>query len=209
MIYKVNIVGRQNFISNLQTQVIIGSLLGDGRLECRSKEGSARLRIHHGEKQKKYIFWKYGIFKNITTCAPQKITWKDRKRDICCVSWYFHTLTLKELRNFYLLFYKNGKKVLPSNLQEVLTPLVLAVWTMDDGDNSKDSLRYNVQSFNRNEQELIKKTLKKKYNINANLNKDRNNYRLRVDLRSTAKLIRIIKPFIIPSMKYKICPRND
>ena len=80
---------------------------------------------------------------------------------------------------------------------------------MDDGDNSKNSLRYNIQSFDCDEQELIKKILKKKYNINANLNKDRDNYRLRVDLESTPRLIRIIQPFVIPSMKYKICPRND
>ncbi|MEA3463665.1 MAG: LAGLIDADG endonuclease [Patescibacteria group bacterium] len=204
-----NIVGRQNYISNLQAQIIIGSLLGDGRLECRSKSGNARLRMHHGEKQKEYLFWKYDIFKNITTCKPRRITWEDKKRNVCCVSWYFHTLTLKELRDFHLLFYKEGKKVLPSNLYKLLTPLALAVWTMDDGDNSKNSLRYNIQSFNRNEQELIKRILKRKYDINANLNKDRNNYRLRVDLESTQRLIRIIQPFIIPSIKYKICPRND
>ena len=42
-----NTVGRQFYISQFQREVIIGCLLGDGRLECRSKEGSARLRIHY------------------------------------------------------------------------------------------------------------------------------------------------------------------
>jgi len=75
-----NIVGRQNFISDFQKQIIIGCLLGDGRLECRSKNRTARLRIHHGEKQKDYVFWKYDIFKNIVSSNPKKIVWKDKRK---------------------------------------------------------------------------------------------------------------------------------
>ena len=200
-----NIVGRQNYISDFQKQVIIGCLLGDGRLECRSKNGNARLRIHHGEKQKNYLFWKYRVFKNIVNSGPKEIFWEDKKRDINCVSWYFHTLTLRELKNFHLLFYDSkGKKILPKNLYNLLTPLSLAIWTMDDGDNDKDSIRYNIQSFSLNEQKALKQLLKKKYQLNSNLNKDRNSYRLRVDKASKVKLIKLINPFIIPSMRYKI-----
>ena len=79
-----NIVGRQNNISKLQKQIIVGCLLGDGRLECRSKNGSFRLRIHHGRKQKDYLFWKYRILKNIVSCGPKEIIWQDKKRDISC-----------------------------------------------------------------------------------------------------------------------------
>jgi len=199
-----NIVGRQNFISDFQKQVIIGCLLGDGRLECRSKENTARLRIHHGYNQEKYLFWKYEIFKNIVSTNPKKIVWKDTKRNINCISWYFHTLTLKELGDIYLLFYKEGKKVLPKNLYNLLTPISLAIWTMDDGDNDKDSIRYNTQSFSYKEQNILKELLKKKYQLESNLNKDRNSYRLRVKKSSKIKLIKLINPFIISSMKYKI-----
>ncbi len=199
-----NIVGRQNFISDFQKQVIIGCLLGDGRLECRSNNRTARLRIHHGEKQKDYVFWKYDIFKNIVSSNPKKIVWKDKKRDINNISWYFHTLTIKELGDLHSLFYNNDKKILPKNLYNLLTPLSLAIWTMDDGDNDKNSIRYNTQSFSLKEQEILKRLLKEKYQLQANLNKDRNSYRLRVNKESKAKLIKLISPFIIPSMKYKI-----
>jgi len=204
-----NIVGRQNYISDFQKQVIIGCLLGDGRLECRSNNNTARLRIHHGYKQKKYLFWKYEIFKNIVIASPKKIVWKDRKRNINCVSWYFHTLTSKELGKLHLLFYRKNRKILPDNLCNLLTPISLAVWTMDDGDNDKDSIRYNTQSFSYKDQKSLIKLLKEKYQLESNLNKDRNNYRLRIKKSSKNKLIKLINPFIISSMKYKICPRND
>ena len=200
-----NIVGRQNCISDFQRQVIIGCLLGDGRLKCRSKSGNARLRTHHGEKQKDYLFWKYRVLKNIVNSKPKEILWKDNKRDIDCISWYFHTLTLRELKGFHLLFYNSkGKKVLPKNLHDLLTPISLAIWTMDDGDNDKDSIRYNTQSFSLKEQKILRKILREKYQLQVNLNKDRNSYRLRVNKVSKMRLIKLISPFIIPSMKYKI-----
>lgn len=90
-----NTVGRQSFISQFQKEVIIGCLLGDGRLECQSKEGSARLRIHHGWKQKTLIFWKYRVLKNLVSTPPRKIVcWKNPKDNKDYYSWYFHTLTL-------------------------------------------------------------------------------------------------------------------
>ena len=199
-----NIVGRQNYIFDFQKQIIVGSLLGDGGLECRSKNKTARLRIHHGEKQKDYLFWKYKILKNIVNCQPKRIVWKDKKRNITNISWYFHTLTLKELGNLHSLFYSESRKTLPKNLYNLLTPLSLAIWTMDDGDNDKDSIRYNIQCFTRKEQEMLRNLLRKKYGLRANLNKDRNHYRLRVVKASKVKLIKLISPFVISSMKYKI-----
>src|SRR3989344_1726418 len=65
-----DIVGRlQSAFPSHQLDVIIGSLLGDARLECRSKgiraSYTARLRVHHGEKQKDYVNWKYQTLKDL------------------------------------------------------------------------------------------------------------------------------------------------
>jgi len=67
-----NTVGRlQSLFSSHQFDVIIGSLLGDARLECRSigkrSPIAARFRVHQGEKQKEYVFWKYEILQNLVS----------------------------------------------------------------------------------------------------------------------------------------------
>ncbi len=93
---------------------------------------------------------------------------------------------------------------MPKNLNDLLTPLSLAIWTMDDGDNDKDSIRYNIQCFSRKEQEMLKYLLEEKYQLQSALNKDRNRYRLRINKASKVKLIELIRPFIIPSMRFKI-----
>jgi len=41
----------------VQVQVILGSLLGDGRLE--GSEGDRRLRIAHHQDRAEYVWWKY------------------------------------------------------------------------------------------------------------------------------------------------------
>lgn len=56
-----NTVGRlQSLFPPHQFDVIIGSLLGDARLECRSigkrRPITARLRIHQSDKQKNMFF---------------------------------------------------------------------------------------------------------------------------------------------------------
>ena len=60
----------------------------------------------------------------------------------------FQTLSLACFNRYRELFYDlNGKKVIPVNLQELLTPKGLAFWFMDDGYKSKKGLYFSTESF--------------------------------------------------------------
>ena len=202
-----NTVGRQFFISKFQKEVIIGCLLGDGRLECRSKEGIARLRIHHGWRQKELVFWKYKTLKNLVSSHPRKIVcWKNPKNSEDYYSWYFHTRTIPELRELYKRFYSNGRKILPQDISDLLTPISLAVWIMDDGCYDKGSIILNTQHLTLKENKALEKILKRKFDLNSGINKDRNHWRLRFFKSEFRKLKNLIEQFVIPSMRYKIVP---
>ncbi|MDP3771849.1 MAG: hypothetical protein Q8Q94_00545 [bacterium] len=193
----------------------MGSLLGDGRLECRSIGKcypiSARVRIHQSEKQKEYVFWKYRQLENLVVTGPRRIkTGHDKKRDTDWFSWYFHTKTIKELGVLYHWFYKDKVKVLPKNIFEFLTPRAMAVWFMDDGSNTRESYTINTHCFSIPDQWRVIAFLKQSYDINATLIKDRKQFKIRIGRYEYCKLNTVIQPFIIPSMMYKICnPRND
>lgn len=211
-----NAVGRlQILFPPHQFDVIIGSLLGDARLECRSVGKrypiSARLRIHQSDKQKEYVFWKYAMLKNLVSEGPRKVkTWHDPKRNKDHYSWYFHTKTLAELGGLYHYFYQNDRKILPKDIFEFLSPSALATWFMDDGSNTKESYTISTHNFSVEEQRRITEFLKKRYNIIATIIKDRSKFKIRIGRREHGKFNEIIEPFIIPSMIYKICnPRND
>ena len=196
-------------LTNLQKEMIVGCLLGDGRLESRSKNKTVRLRIHHSDSQKSYLFWKYKILQNITSNSPKRSIYLDKRNNQEYYSWYFHTLTIEELRYFYEIFYKDGKKIIPKNIFDILTSLSLAVWLMDDGCNFKNSLVLNTQSFSLKEQKVLINVLEKKYQLEATINKDRKNYRLRINKENSKRFKEIVKSYIIPFMKHKIVTRND
>ena len=210
-----NIVGRlQSVFSSHQIDVIIGSLLGDARLECRSIGErfpvTARFRVHHGLKQKEYVQWKYEILKEFVNKKPREISWTNPKRNLEETSCYFHTKSMEELGILYHYFYKNKIKVLPADIFEILNPQMIAVWFMDDGSNTRESFTLNTHSLERIDQERIVNYLKDTFQINATIVRDRTKLKISIGRHDFQKFSDIVEPYIIPSMIYKITnPRND
>jgi hypothetical protein len=208
-------VGRlQSTLPAHRFDVIIGSLLGDARLERRSlglrNPITARLRVHHGIKQKDYVFWKYKVLGDLVSREPQESNWRNLKRQRREISWYFHTRSLKELGDLHQCFYQKEVKVLPENIFRVLNPRMIAVWFMDDGSNNGKNLTINTHSFLYREQLRMVDFFRNRYGISPTIIKDRTKFKLAIGSGDYEKFIDIIRPFIIPAMSYKIVyPRND
>lgn len=166
--------------------------------------------MHHGEKQKEYVFWKYQILKDLVLKEPRYISWDNPKRNLHEVSWYFHTKSMREFGILHRYFYKDGVKILPKSIFEMLTPQMIAVWFMDDGSNNGGNLTLNTHGFLKKEQEKIVEYFKNKYAINATIVKDRNKWKIAIGSYDCNRFLSIIKNFIAPSMIYKVAnPRND
>lgn len=194
---------------------MVGSLLGDARLECRSLGKrhaiSARLRIQQGERQKEYVFWKYEQLKNLVSSGPQKIkAGYDKQRNKDWFSWYFHTKTMEELGYLHHIFYPGGEKIFPEDIVPFITPRALAVWFMDDGSNNGNACTISTHSFSWEDQQRIVLFFRGRFDIRPSIQKDRTRFKIYMGKREYEKLKAVITPFIIPSMIYKICnPRND
>ena len=210
-----NIVGRlQSAFPSHQLDVILGSLLGDARLECRSKgiraSYTARFRVHHGDKQKEYVWWKYEILKDLVSKNPRKISCVNKKRNLKEVSWYFHTKSLKNFGIIHEIFYKNGVKKFPTDIFPIFTDKMLAVWYMDDGSNNYTNITLSTHSFSLEDQNIIVDFLKNKYHINPTIVKDRKQWKISLGRKDYQKFISIVSPFIPKAMSYKIDnPRID
>ena len=208
-----NIVERLQSLFPQQFDIIVGSLLGDARLECRSVGArapiTARLRIHHGDKQREYVWWKYEQLKEFVVTPPKQITWVNPKRNLTEVSWYFHTRSIREFGILYQYFY-DREKILPLYIEKMLSPQALAVWFMDDGSRTESGGTISTHSFIKDDQYRILAFLKEKYGIRVSVVKDRTQWKIALNQLAFAQLVSTIKPFIIPSMAYKIAdPRND
>ena len=184
-------------LTQYQKSLIIGTMLGDGYLRIISGRKNAFLEINHSFSQKQYTDWKFEKLQNICISKP-----KARKGNGNRIAYRFYTKQHPEFTEFYNRFYKNGYKIVPDNLK--LDATALSVWFMDDESRCGNSNFYlNTQQFNKNHQIKLLDYLEK-IGLKANLNKDKNYYRIRFFTSSINKLKELLKENLIPSMYYKI-----
>lgn len=169
-------------------------MLGDGYMRCKI---NAHLQVTHSIKQKDYVDWMYGVLNNFILTPPKEYQGNGKR-----IGYRFFTRSLPCFTEIYNQFYVNNRKIIPNNLE--LDPLMLAVWYMDDGSRCDKSCYFNTQQFPEQEQELLMRLLLRYFGLHARRDRDKNYYRLRLNVIESRKLVDIIRPFIIPSMTYKI-----
>ena len=189
--------------------VIIGSLLGDGYANKRSGEG-IRICYRQSIIHKEYLFWLYNFFYSrgyTSNLQPRQYT--RTIKNIPEKKYYgfeFNTFTFRSLNWIHKLFYKNGKKIIPLNINEYLTPLALAVWIMDDGCWTHYGIRIATNSFQFKEIEILRKALKSKYNLETTIQKlsNKNLYSLYIKKESVNDIRDLLLPYMHSSMLYKL-----
>lgn len=90
------------------------------------------------------------------------------------------------------------------------SPLVLAVWFMDDGNaivraNKLRGYHLNTQSFTFQENEKLSLLLKKLHGIDSTVESNNGYYRIGIWQQSSReKFSGLIQAYIVPSMRYKL-----
>ena len=192
-------------LTKRQEEILIGTILGDGHLEKLYTPELSRLKIEHSYKQKDYVHWLYEELRNWVRTEPKvkikKVWGKIHTNYGFCT--YGHRL----LGNFQKEFYLNRKKTIPNNLLQDITPLSLAVWFMDDGSvksNKHKGIFLNTQSFTDNDVKKLKNILQEKFGISSTTREAPGGQQIYLGGKSGEKFIEIIRPYIIPSLQYKI-----
>jgi recombination protein RecA len=180
-------------LSGVQHELVIGSLFGDGAMRCKT---NALLEINHSVHQQSYVDWKFSLLAELVSTPP-----KVRSGNVGRLAYRFVTRSLPELTPYFWLFYGDGKKTIP---EVELTPLTLAVWFMDDGCRSRRAVYLNTQQFDEENQQRLLLMLKDQWEIKGTLNRDKHYHRIRISVESTARLAELIKPHLLPELRYKL-----
>ncbi len=195
-------------LSTQQADVLIGTWLGDGHLD---RDGRyVRLKVDHAWEQATYVWWKFEVYRDLTLREPQKRVVYEKREDKSRISVHcrFATRTTIELEEYHQLFYVNGRKVVPKNINRLLrSPLALAVWYMDDGARRTDcqALRLHTNAFTLEEQYLLREMLASNFDIAVTVHRVQGNERvLYVPSREAMRFCDIIRPFVLPEMCYKL-----
>jgi LAGLIDADG DNA endonuclease family len=180
-------------LSEVQRQLIVGSLLGDGTMRCKT---NALLEINHSSHQRSYVDWKYRHLADLVRTPP-----KARRSNGKRIAYRFVTRSLPELTPLYRLFYGSGRKRIP---ELELSELTLAVWFMDDGCRSRNAVYLNTQQYDETSQNALLRLLREQWGIEGALNRDKSYHRIRLSVKGTRDLATLIKPYRLTDLSYKL-----
>lgn len=184
---------------------LTGSILGDGYGE---KHGlGVRFHFHYSHRNIEYLIALHKKLYSNGYCdvkkpSIKKIVGKQGKIYFSC---RFRTFTFTSFLSLYDEWYSSmGRKKVPENIEKYLTPLALSVWIINDGSFTGFGIKIATDNFQKQEVEFLISVLKTKFGLEANLQKYKDNWRIYIPKSSMPKLVKLIQPFVVPSMQYKL-----
>lgn len=191
-------------LSEIQDQFIRGSLLGDLNLSnpTSNRHINSRLALVHSNKQEELFFKKVEILGEFMGSYKLYEAKPDPRTGNIYKTWRGNSKSHKVFTNIYNELYPNNKKVLTQEyLDTVHHPIALAYWFMDDG-------TYNgvfaTHCFSLPENELLCTWLAEKWGINCTIQHNLNQFQIYIKSESRLKFEKLIFPYMLPSMYYKL-----
>lgn len=188
-------------------EILIGLLLGDVYAQRRRTKGNTYLYFEQGLVHKNYLFHLFNLFKNYCRSEPRT---SDRLADKRTGKIYtrvlFSTYSLPCFNELHSMFYPKGKKIVPLNIEKLLTPLGLVYWICDDGSYCKKHkyIRLATNSYTLQEVSLLLGVLSTKFNLDCYLVVAGSGYVITIAARSVLDLQPILKPIMPSMMMHKI-----
>jgi transposase len=218
-------------LSDIQLDVIIGSLLGDGGLSSSTWWGAINSKFTetHSAKQRDYLKWKYDVlmplsanFANRTNKGRMKLNNSivddhSKKLYSCNMTTISHPLFTelekkwyaRDINGNYLL--KNGRriKIIPHDI--TLTSRMISIWYFDDGSHNRlrgHGANFSTQAYTEDECNLLRDQLLK-YGIYSTINRCAGKPSIYIMQKSYLDLITLVKQYLpCQCMSYKVDTSN-
>ena len=187
--------------------VIFGCVLGDAYAEFR--RGSTRICFQQENVNASYLYWLHAFFAQHGYCNPKKpklqyrLGQKGQKRFVL----RFKTWSFQSFNWIHEAFYQNNVKRVPVYpLDFFLNEKALAVWIMDNGTPCGHGLKVATNCFKYEDLLNIQTFLKEKYGLIVGLHRcgAKDQFVLYFHVKTMPTLVRLVKPFFVESMKYKL-----
>lgn len=193
-------------LTKKQQAAIIGMVLGDAYLQPTGKK-NARLRLEHQSPHREYLVWKTNLLPQFFQGKPIIL---ERIHPITKKTYRYvrqQSNTSPILGKIRKLFYPNGKKHIPKNLERLLRDdIAFAIWFYDDGyyyPRDKCSYIY-LGRVSQKEAKIAQNAIQKKFGIVSTiLDKKNKGFTLYFSRKENEKIRLIIEKYYVPIMAYK------
>src|SRR5271163_3160425 len=155
-------------------ETLIGAILGDAHI-CKTGLNKAFISFEQSSKKADYLNFLHDLVKKeglplmdetVRTYLRQDVRYNTQNSSL-----YFRTQSLEVLRPLADKFLdESGKKIIPTNIAELLTPRSLAFWIMDDGQQVKrGGVTLCTDNFKTDEINILREALKTKFNLDTSI----------------------------------------
>lgn len=183
-------------------EILIGLILGDAWLE--KAKVNARLRFEQSHIRTEFFFHVFKFFVFYSPNTPFLRERLDKRNNKIYKTWHFSTLSLPYFTNYYNLFYLNSKKIIPTNIIDLLTPIVLAFWIMCDGYKYNKGVALATNSFSISDNELLINALNVNFGFKAWMINDHGQPSIFIPKCDLINLQKIVLPNMHSTLLYKI-----
>jgi len=190
-----------------QKEILVGLSLGDLFIQKTKSAVNPTLCFSQGGVHKEYLYHLYEKFKEFCLAEPKTLNPKpDKRTGKVYPQIRFHTCALPCFNELYKLFYENGKKIIPSNIKELITVLTLCYWLCDDGCfcKTKHIIYLCTDSFTSSEVDLLVQALNDKWDLKCRKVKGGSGYRIIIPRESLPILQSLLKDIMPSMMRHKI-----
>lgn len=185
-------------ISEQQSQVLVGTMLGDGHM--RKSGRSSVISLGQGFAQEEWLRTKMRALGNFAFNKPRI----NRLRN----TLQAESKNSPALNSWVDQWYVGGKKVIPVGMvMDNLTPLMLATWYMDDGSimfkgRTSPAARLHALAITTDEREMLCNLLRG-LGIDCTIHANGDIY---ITTKGARVFFGLIAPYIVPCLRYKLPP---
>ena len=200
--------------------ILVGMVLGDGYLNVRNRLNrgkyryeSSELSVVHSVKQRDYANHKAELVRKI---FGGSFSTREKRANVANGKTYYLCGFSKSNRYFRVLkkmMYRDRKKTITWQVLNMLTPHGIAIWYMDDGSAKRNINQAGYVSSvsteiatccTEQEATIICKWFRDRYDINFKPFNMKGKTSIRCNTQESHKFARVVEPYIIPSMRYKL-----
>lgn len=197
-------------VNSKEGQALIGNLLGDCWLSRNKSKKTGELyntRLDYTQSviHSDYFYFVYSLFKLYCQSPPVQLN-RFSKLTGPFSALRFQTLALPCFNFYHDLFYNKGKKNIPLDIIEYLTPISFANWIQDDGGyHVRDHiLTLYTNGYTEPEVDLLIEALRKKFDLKCRKERKGTNYQIVIIKSSMDKVRNMVLEHFDKSMYYKL-----
>ena len=165
-----------------------------------------RLHVKHQLSQRALVELKRDVFSDFVTMQLHQFDEKLGDGRYPCVQ--FATRKSPIFSEWHQRFYRDGRKIVPVDIADLVTPLSTAIWFMDDGGADYAGLSFETHNFGSEEVEHLVATLAARFEIRATTRANKGRRIIYIPASSVGSFCSLIGPHVLPELRYKLVPRR-